>query len=154
MQPSDVTKLVTQNEMEDAHVVNTEGATDKKSPEVAEGDRSQRGDEPKMLDSSVLVMKVLLSPKFVRCNSLPEVSPVYGRKLSASAQGLLDCLANLQLLDFGPSDEDGKKEKYQELMRMLKSLWLCDPKTVGKHLWKETSTWTRNSSQVILRCRC
>ncbi len=132
LQPSDVTKLVTQNEMEDAHVVNTEGATDKKSPEVAEGDRSQRRDEPKMLDSSVLVMKVLLSPKFVRCNSLPEVSPVYGRKLSASAQGLLDCLANLQLLDFGPSDEDGKKEKYQELMRMLKSLWLCDPKDGGK----------------------
>ncbi|XP_058610936.1 retinitis pigmentosa 1-like 1 protein, partial [Onychostoma macrolepis] len=132
LQPSDVTKLVTQNEMEDDHVVNTEGATDKESPEVAEGDRSQRGDEPKKFDSSVLVMKVLLSPKLDRCNSLPEVSPVYGRKLSASAQGLLDCLANLQLLDFGPSDEDGKKEKYQELMSMLKSLWLCDPKDGGK----------------------
>uniref|UniRef100_A0A673MYS2 Rp1 like 1b n=1 Tax=Sinocyclocheilus rhinocerous TaxID=307959 RepID=A0A673MYS2_9TELE len=128
LQPSDVTKLETQNEMEGAHVVNTEGATDKKSPEVAEGDRSQRGDEPKMFSSSVLVMKVLLSPKLDRCNSLPEVSPVYGRKLSASVQGLLDCLANLQLLDFGPSDEDGKKEKYQEFMSMLKSLWLCDPK--------------------------
>ncbi|XP_073673266.1 uncharacterized protein rp1l1b [Garra rufa] len=124
LQPSDVTKLETQNEMEDAHVVNTESAV----AEVAEGDRSQGGDEPKMFDSSVLVMKVLLSPKLDRCNSLPEVSPVYGRKLSASAQGLLDCLANLQLLDFGPSDEDGKKEKYQELMSMLKSLWLCDPK--------------------------
>uniref|UniRef100_A0A8C2GSD2 Rp1 like 1b n=1 Tax=Cyprinus carpio TaxID=7962 RepID=A0A8C2GSD2_CYPCA len=131
LQPSDVTKLETQNEMEGAHVVNTEGdktATDKKSPEVAEGDRSQRGDEPKMFNSSVLVMKVLLSPKLDRCNSLPEVSPVYGRKLSASVQGLLDCLANLQLLDFGPGDGDGKKEKYQELMSMLKSLWLCDPK--------------------------
>ncbi|KTF91851.1 hypothetical protein cypCar_00014865 [Cyprinus carpio] len=131
LQPSDVTKLETQNEMEGAHVVNTEGdktATDKKSPEVAEGDRSQRGDEPKMFNSSVLVMKVLLSPKLDRCNSLPEVSPVYGRKLSASVQGLLDCLANLQLLDFGPGDEDGKKEKYQELMSMLKCLWLCDPK--------------------------
>ncbi len=132
LQPSGVTKLVTQNEMEDVHVVNTEGATDKKSPEVAKGDRSHREDEPKMFDSSVLVMKVLLSPKFDRCNSLPEVSPVYGRKLSASAQGLLDCLANLKLLDFGPSDEDGKKEKYQELMSMLKSLWLCDPKDSEK----------------------
>ncbi|RXN36531.1 retinitis pigmentosa 1-like 1 [Labeo rohita] len=132
LQPSDVTKLETQNEMEDAHVVNTEGSTEKKTPEVAQGDRSQRGDGPKMFDSSVLVMKVLLSPKLDRCNSLPEVSPVYGRKLSASAQGLLDCLANLQLLDFGPSDEDGKKEKYQELMSMLKSLWLCDPKESEK----------------------
>ncbi|XP_016101971.1 retinitis pigmentosa 1-like 1 protein isoform X2 [Sinocyclocheilus grahami] len=128
LQPRDVTKLETQNEMEGAHVVSTEGATDKKSPEVAEGDHSQRGDEPKMFSSSVLVMKVLLTPKLDRCNSLPEVSPVYGRKLSASVQGLLDCLANLQLLDFGPSDEDGKKEKYQELTSMLKSLWLCDPK--------------------------
>uniref|UniRef100_A0A671PZC2 Uncharacterized LOC107684790 n=1 Tax=Sinocyclocheilus anshuiensis TaxID=1608454 RepID=A0A671PZC2_9TELE len=153
LRPSNVTKIETQNEMEDAHVVNTEGATDKKSPEVAEGDHSQRGDEPKMFDSSVLVMKVLLSPKLDRCNSLPEVSSVYGLKLSASAQGLLDCLANLQLLDFGPSDEDGKKEKYQELMSMLKSLWLCDPKdsekTSGernKHLDEEFKA--RSSSGV------
>ncbi|XP_052441776.1 titin homolog isoform X2 [Carassius gibelio] len=128
--PSDVTKIETQNEMEDTKVANTEGATDKKSPALSEGD--QRRDEPKMFDSSVLVMKVLLSPKLDRCNSLPEVSSVYGRKLSASAQGLLDCLANLQLLDFGPSAEDGKKEKYRELMSMLKSLWLCDPKDSEK----------------------
>uniref|UniRef100_A0A9J8DED6 Rp1 like 1b n=1 Tax=Cyprinus carpio carpio TaxID=630221 RepID=A0A9J8DED6_CYPCA len=153
LQPSDVTKIETQNEMEDAHVVNKEGTNDKKSPEVAEGDHTQRGDEPKMFDSSVLVMKVLLSPKLDRCNSLPEVSSVYGRKLSASAQGLLDCLANLQLLDFGPSTEDGKKEKYQELMSMLKSLWLCDPKdsekTSGernKHLDEEFKA--RSSSGV------
>ncbi|XP_059369616.1 uncharacterized protein rp1l1b [Carassius carassius] len=132
LQPSDVTKIETQNEMEDAQVVNTEGATDKKSPELSEDDHSQRRDEPKMFDSSVLVMKVLLSPKLDRCNSLPEVSSVYGRKLSASAQGLLDCLANLQLLDFGPSAEDGKKDKCQELMSMLKSLWLCDPKDSEK----------------------
>uniref|UniRef100_A0A8C2AK88 Retinitis pigmentosa 1-like 1 protein n=1 Tax=Cyprinus carpio TaxID=7962 RepID=A0A8C2AK88_CYPCA len=153
LQPSDVTKIETQNEMEDAHVVNKEGTNDKKSPEVAEGDHTQRGDEPKMFDSSVLVMKVLLSPKLDRCNSLPEVSSVYGRKLSASAQGLLDCLANLQLLDFGPNTEDGKKEKYQELMSMLKSLWLCDPKdsekTSGernKHLDEEFKA--RSSSGV------
>ncbi|XP_043076456.1 uncharacterized protein rp1l1b [Puntigrus tetrazona] len=153
LQPSEGTKTERHNEMEDAHVLNTEGATDKKSTEDAEHDPSQRGDEPKMFDSSVLVMKVLLSPKLDRCNSLPEVSPVYGRKLSASAQGLLDCLANLQLLDFGPSDEDGKKEKYQELMSMLKSLWLCDPKdsknTSGernKHLDEEFKA--RSSSGV------
>ncbi|XDV41957.1 hypothetical protein PO909_010726 [Leuciscus waleckii] len=145
-----VTKLETQPEMEDAYMVNAEGVIDKK---VAEGDHSQRGEEPKMFNSSVLVMKVLLSPKLDRCNSLPEVSRVYGRKLSTSAQGLLDCLANLQLLDFGSNDEDGKKEKYQELMSMLKSLWLCDPtdseKTSeerNKHLDKEFKA--RSSSGV------
>ncbi|TRZ00775.1 hypothetical protein DNTS_018048, partial [Danionella cerebrum] len=35
--------------------------------------------------------------------------------------------SSVQLLDFGPKDEDGKREKYQELMSMLKSLWLSDP---------------------------
>ncbi|XP_056120475.1 retinitis pigmentosa 1-like 1 protein [Rhinichthys klamathensis goyatoka] len=145
-----VTKLETQPEMEDAYVVNAEGVIDKK---VSEGDHSQRGEEPKMFNSSVLVMKVLLSSKLHRCNSLPEVSRVYGRKLSTSAQGLLDCLANLQLLDFGSSDEDGKKEKYQELMSMLKSLWLCDPTDSEKtseernnHLDKEFKA--RSSSGV------
>ncbi|KAG1963612.1 retinitis pigmentosa 1-like 1 protein [Pimephales promelas] len=145
-----LTKLETQPEREDANVMNAEGVIDKK---VAEGDHSQRGEEPKMFNSSVLVMKVLLSSKLNRCNSLPEVSHVYGRKLSTSAQGLLDCLANLQLLDFGSSDEDGKKEKYQELMSILKSLWLCDPtdsektsKERNNHLDKEFKA--RSSSGV------
>lgn len=76
--------------------------------------------------SSVQLMKILLSPKLDRCNSLPEVSSAYGRKLSTSARGLLESLVNLQLLDFEPNDVNGKAEKYNDLMNMLQSLWLCD----------------------------
>ncbi|KAJ8287377.1 hypothetical protein COCON_G00000360 [Conger conger] len=77
--------------------------------------------------SSVQVMKVLLSSKLDRCNSLPEVSPVYGRKLSSSAKGLLDCLAQLQLVGSDPVDMKAKSAKYQEVMGILQSLWLSDP---------------------------
>ncbi|XP_053470865.1 titin [Ictalurus furcatus] len=76
--------------------------------------------------SSVQLMRILLSPKLDRCNSLPEVSPVYGRKLSTSARGFLDSLVNLQLLDLDPNDVNGKAEKYNDLMDTLQSLWLCD----------------------------
>ncbi|KAI4884570.1 hypothetical protein NFI96_010428 [Prochilodus magdalenae] len=79
----------------------------------------------KRCHSSVQVMKVLLSPKLDRCNSLPEVSPVYGRKLSTSAKGLLECLANLQLID--PDPKNGKEEKYNEIISILQSLWICEP---------------------------
>ncbi|XP_056332382.1 retinitis pigmentosa 1-like 1 protein [Danio aesculapii] len=79
----------------------------------------------KQCDSSVQVMKVLLGPKLDRSSSLPEVSPVYGRKLSQSAQGLLDCLANLRLIDSDSKDE--KHRKYNEVMMILQSLWLQKP---------------------------
>ncbi|XP_016296175.1 uncharacterized protein rp1l1a [Sinocyclocheilus anshuiensis] len=75
--------------------------------------------------SSVQVMKVLLGPKLDRSNSLPGVSPVYGRKLSQSAQGLLDCLANLRLIDSDSKNE--KHHKYNEVMMLLQSLWLQKP---------------------------
>ncbi|KAL7873085.1 hypothetical protein AOLI_G00121560 [Acnodon oligacanthus] len=80
---------------------------------------------PKRCHSSVQVMKVLLSPKLDRCNSLPEVSPVYGRRLSTSAKGLLDCLANLQLIDSDP--KNGKEDKYNEIISILQSLWISQP---------------------------
>lgn len=73
--------------------------------------------------SSIQVMKVLLSPKLDRCNSLPEVSPTYGRQLSTSAKGLLDCLANLQLIDPDPKIYD----KYSEIISTLQSLWINRP---------------------------
>nr|XP_055041696.1 retinitis pigmentosa 1-like 1 protein [Misgurnus anguillicaudatus] len=130
----DVSKLDQQNDVGGSDLVGEEEAIDKKSQEnnsvhkdECQCIQPQAGNETKVLDSSVLVMKVLLNPKIDRCNSLPEVSPAYGHKLSTSAQGLLDCLAKLQLLDFGPGDENGKNAKYQELVSMLKSLWLCDP---------------------------
>ncbi|KAL7888185.1 hypothetical protein AOLI_G00031590 [Acnodon oligacanthus] len=87
----------------------------------------EKDEVPKSFHSSVQVMRILLSPKLDRCNSLPEVSTVYGQKLSTSARGLLDCLVNLQLIDFDPNDVNGKAEKYKDLMNMLQSLWLCDP---------------------------
>ncbi|XP_047677657.1 retinitis pigmentosa 1-like 1 protein [Tachysurus fulvidraco] len=73
--------------------------------------------------SSIQVMKALLSPKLDRCNSLPEVSPTYGRKLSTSAKGLLDCLANLQMIDPDPKIYD----KYSEIISTLQSLWIDRP---------------------------
>lgn len=80
---------------------------------------------PKRCHSSVQVMKVLLSPKLDRCNSLPEVSPVYGRKLSTSAKGLLDCLADLQLIDSDPKNSKG--DNYNEIVSILQSLWINEP---------------------------
>ncbi|KAM9466399.1 retinitis pigmentosa 1-like 1 protein [Clarias gariepinus] len=73
--------------------------------------------------SSIQVMKVLLSPKLDRCNSLPEISPTYGIKLSTSAKGLLDCLANLQVFDPDPKIYD----KYSEIISTLQSLWSNRP---------------------------
>uniref|UniRef100_A0A3P8PJU2 Uncharacterized protein n=2 Tax=Astatotilapia calliptera TaxID=8154 RepID=A0A3P8PJU2_ASTCA len=80
-----------------------------------------------VFNSSIQVMKVLLNPKLDRCNSLPEISPAYGRKLSSSARGFLDCLVKLQLIDHDPKNANEKNERYQELMGILQSLWLCDP---------------------------
>lgn len=87
----------------------------------------QTADASKILNSSVQVMRVLLNPKSDRCNSLPEISPVYGRKLSTSATGLLDCLVKLQLIDHNPNNTNERDKKYQDLMHILQSLWLCDP---------------------------
>uniref|UniRef100_A0A087XVW1 Rp1 like 1b n=1 Tax=Poecilia formosa TaxID=48698 RepID=A0A087XVW1_POEFO len=88
---------------------------------------TQREDDSAKFNSSIQVMKVLLNPKLDRCNSLPEISPVYGRKLSTSAQGLLDCLVKLQLIDHDPKNANEKNERYQELMSILQSLWLSNP---------------------------
>uniref|UniRef100_A0A672FI98 Uncharacterized protein n=1 Tax=Salarias fasciatus TaxID=181472 RepID=A0A672FI98_SALFA len=86
-----------------------------------------KNDESKVFNSSIQVMKVLLNPKVDRCNSLPEISPVYGRKLSTSARGLLDSLVKLQLIDNDPKNANEKDERYKELMNILQSLWLCEP---------------------------
>ncbi|XP_056444335.1 retinitis pigmentosa 1-like 1 protein [Gadus chalcogrammus] len=100
-------------------------------------------------NSSVAVMKVLLSPSLGRSNSLPEVSPVYGRKLSTSAKGLLDCLAQLQLIQPlvpDPACEVHKdhRERYNEVMSILQSLWLTEP----RDLPKDQITPSRSSSGV------
>ncbi|XP_058881671.1 retinitis pigmentosa 1-like 1 protein isoform X2 [Acipenser ruthenus] len=82
--------------------------------------------------TSVQVMKVLLhhsqGTKLDRCNSLPEVSATYGRKLSNSAKELLNCLASLQLIDEEPENSKAKESSagYRELMNILQSLWVGD----------------------------
>ncbi|XP_072235489.1 uncharacterized protein rp1l1a [Leuresthes tenuis] len=78
---------------------------------------------------SAAVMKVLLSSSLGRCRSVPEVSPVYGRRLSTSATGLLDCLAQLQLIEPTVSSHEQKdrKQQYDEIMAILQSLWLTEP---------------------------
>ncbi|XP_015227499.1 PREDICTED: retinitis pigmentosa 1-like 1 protein [Cyprinodon variegatus] len=91
-----------------------------------ESSSTHRGDGSKMFNS-IQVMKVLLNPKLDRCNSLPEISPVHGRKLSTSAKGLLDCLVKLRLIQHDPENANEKDERYQELMSILQSLWLSNP---------------------------
>ncbi|KAM4537686.1 uncharacterized protein rp1l1a isoform 1-T1 [Fundulus diaphanus] len=82
--------------------------------------------------SSAALMKVLLSPSLGRCRSMPEVSPVYGRRLSTSARGLLDCLAQLQLIEPAVSSHEQKdrKQQYDEVMSILQSLWLTEPRDI------------------------
>uniref|UniRef100_A0A668AG98 Doublecortin domain-containing protein n=1 Tax=Myripristis murdjan TaxID=586833 RepID=A0A668AG98_9TELE len=108
------------------NIPNNDCQTNTESPN-ADNACAQKDDAKSTFHSSVQVMKILLSPKLDRCNSLPEVSPVYGRKLSTSAKGLLDCLVKLQLIHFDPQNAAAKDERYQELMNILQSLWLCDP---------------------------
>uniref|UniRef100_A0A8C6JGW3 Uncharacterized protein n=1 Tax=Melopsittacus undulatus TaxID=13146 RepID=A0A8C6JGW3_MELUD len=98
---------------------------------------SNRRDLPTTLQTSVQIMKALLSSKhetkFDRSNSLPEVSPTMGRKLSNSASILITCLASLQLLDEeseGPSDKSKylNKPRYMELLNVFQALWFgCIP---------------------------
>ncbi|XP_052351810.1 retinitis pigmentosa 1-like 1 protein, partial [Oncorhynchus keta] len=92
---------------------------------------SRESELPWSCHSSVAVMKVLLNPTLGRCSSLPEISPVYGRRLSSSAKGLLDCLAQLQLIDPPPSPAAApgpdRYQRYQEVMDILESLWLSKP---------------------------
>ncbi|XP_026158073.1 retinitis pigmentosa 1-like 1 protein [Mastacembelus armatus] len=87
---------------------------------------------PKNWHSSAAVMKVLLSSSLGRCRSMPEVSPVYGRRLSTSARGLLDCLAQLQLIEPtvspGYDQHKDRSQQYEDIMAILQSLWLTNPR--------------------------
>ncbi|KAG8445833.1 hypothetical protein GDO86_010572 [Hymenochirus boettgeri] len=85
------------------------------------------------INTSVQIMKALLYPlqesKFDRSNSLPEVSPSVGRKLSKSARVLISCLASVELLDEDSTDNmiESKvldKPKYTELLGILQNLWV------------------------------
>ncbi|XP_053567058.1 retinitis pigmentosa 1-like 1 protein [Bombina bombina] len=91
---------------------------------------------PSIINTSVQIMKALINPmqdsKFDRSNSLPEVSPTMGRKLSNSAQVLISCLASLQLLDGGLTNTkedtiDLNKATYLQLINILQALWVDGP---------------------------
>ncbi|KAK1170359.1 hypothetical protein AOXY_G7182 [Acipenser oxyrinchus oxyrinchus] len=119
---------------------------------------------PNSRHTSVQVMKVLLhhsqGTKLDRCNSLPEVSATYGRKLSNSAKELLNCLASLQLIDEEPVDSKTKESSagYRELMNILQSLWVGDTseddqqmklkKTFQDHQYTDDEFNHRSSSGV------
>ncbi|TKS66240.1 Retinitis pigmentosa 1-like 1 protein [Collichthys lucidus] len=105
---------------------------------------------PRNWHSSVAVMKVLLSSSPGRCRSMPEVSPVYGRRLSTSARGFLDCLAQLQLIEpvvsSGYDQQKNCNQRYEDIMAILQSLWLTEPRDID--VSKEQVTPPRSSSGV------
>ncbi|XP_075950437.1 uncharacterized protein rp1l1a [Anarhichas minor] len=97
---------------------------------------------PRSMRSSAAVMKVLLRSSLGRCQSMPEVSPVYGRRLSTSARGLLDCLAQLQLIEptLSPGFDPQKDQHYEDIMTILQSLWLTEPRNPETEQAKDAGT--------------
>lgn len=85
-----------------------------------------------------------------------QVSPVYGRRLSTSARGLLDCLAQLQLIEpaVSPGYDQQKdcNQQYEDIMAILQSLWLTEPQVIeakeAKDGGTEQVTPPRSSSGV------
>ncbi|XP_059583184.1 retinitis pigmentosa 1-like 1 protein [Alligator mississippiensis] len=94
--------------------------------------QNHKKDLPSNIQASVQIMKALLNSKqeakFDRSNSLPEVSPTMGRKLSNSATALMTCFAGLQLLDEELLDPLNTKKglnnsRHKELLSFFQSLW-------------------------------
>lgn len=81
---------------------------------------------------------------------------MYGRRLSTSARGLLDCLAQLQLIEPAVSGDShqqkDRKQQYDEIMSILQSLWLTEPRDIevkdAKDGLTEQVTPPRSSSGV------
>lgn len=84
------------------------------------------------------------------------MSPVYGRRLSTSARGLLDCLAQLQLIEPavspGCEQQKDRHQQYEDIMAILQSLWLTEPRPMdtkeAKGVGTEQVTPPRSSSGV------
>ncbi|XP_042368755.1 retinitis pigmentosa 1-like 1 protein [Plectropomus leopardus] len=154
-----------QEEEEKEEEAECDAAEEEKSPDQTPGDPASTppnnpqlsGDFlPRNLHSSAAVMKVLLSSSLGRCQSMPEVSPVYGRRLSNSAWGLLDCLAQLQLIEPttspGYNQQKDRMQQYDDIMAILQSLWLTEPRNIevkeDRDGSKEQVTPPRSSSGV------
>ncbi|XP_069707015.1 retinitis pigmentosa 1-like 1 protein [Phaenicophaeus curvirostris] len=126
------------------------------SQSVTSSQNNNRRDLPTSVQTSVQIMKALLSSKhetkFDRSNSLPEVSPTMGRKLSNSANILITCLASLQLLDEGSDDPSDKskrlnKPRYMELLNIFQALWFgCTAEKSGPILGQEASEKVKPAS--------
>ncbi|XP_069661645.1 retinitis pigmentosa 1-like 1 protein isoform X6 [Haliaeetus albicilla] len=126
------------------------------SQSVTSSQNNNRRDLPTSVQTSVQIMKALLSSKhetkFDRSNSLPEVSPTMGRKLSNSANILITCLASLQLLDEESEDPSDKskclnKPRYMELLNIFQALWFgCTAEKSGPSSGQEASEQPKTAS--------
>ncbi|KAK7893618.1 hypothetical protein WMY93_022770 [Mugilogobius chulae] len=107
---------------------------------------------PKSWESSTAVMKVLLSSSLGRCRSMPEVSPVYGRRLSASAKELLDCLTQLQLIEPAGNQtftvQKDQRPQFEDIISILQTLWLADPRDTKDSTGTDQVSPPRSSSGV------
>uniref|UniRef100_A0A8C3J8C5 RP1L1 protein n=1 Tax=Calidris pygmaea TaxID=425635 RepID=A0A8C3J8C5_9CHAR len=126
------------------------------SQSVTSSQNNNRRDLPTSVQTSVQIMKALLSSKnetkFDRSNSLPEVSPTMGRKLSNSANILITCLASLQFLDEESEDPLNKskhlnKPRYMELLNIFQALWFgCTAEKSGPSSGQEASEPAKTAS--------
>ncbi|XP_010151927.1 PREDICTED: retinitis pigmentosa 1-like 1 protein [Eurypyga helias] len=146
------------NQEQISEAVSEDGKADQAecSQSVTSSQNNNRRDLPTSVQTSVQIMKALLSSKhetkFDRSNSLPEVSPTMGRKLSNSANILITCLAGLQLLDDeseDPSDKSKRlnKSRYMELLNIFQALWFgCTAEKSGPSSGQEASEQAKTSS--------
>nr|XP_009488015.1 PREDICTED: retinitis pigmentosa 1-like 1 protein [Pelecanus crispus] len=146
------------NQEQISEVVSEAAKADKAecSQSVTSSQNNNRRDLPASVQTSVQIMKALLSSKhetkFDRSNSLPEVSPTMGRKLSNSANILITCLASLQLLDEeseDPSDESKylNKPRYIELLNIFQTLWFgCTAEKSGPSSGQEANEQAKTAS--------
>ncbi|XP_072305292.1 uncharacterized protein rp1l1a [Eucyclogobius newberryi] len=107
---------------------------------------------PKNWHSSAAVMKVLLSSSLGRCRSMPEVSHVYGRRLSASAKELLDCLTQLQLIEPAGNQafsiQKDQRPQFEDIISTLQTLWLSEPRDPKDPNRTDQASPPRSSSGV------
>nr|XP_013812060.1 PREDICTED: retinitis pigmentosa 1-like 1 protein [Apteryx mantelli mantelli] len=126
------------------------------SQSVASSQNNIRRNLPTSVQTSVQIMKALLNSKhetkFDRSNSLPEVSPTMGRKLSDSANSMITCLASLQFLDEESEDPSDKskclnKPRYMELLNIFQALWFgCTAEKSGPSSGQQTSDQAKAGS--------
>ncbi|OCT79105.1 retinitis pigmentosa 1-like 1 protein [Xenopus laevis] len=141
---------------EDILLANTIEANDDKSAKTTVPPCDEKT-FPSTIHNSVQIMKALLRPlkesKFDRSNSLPEVSPSMGRRLSNSAKVLISCLVSLQLLNEGTTDcieesDISNNTKYTELLNILQDLWTKAPENKCLKNTKSGKNFSREDEET------